>query len=176
MRLDLLPFACAALALTFASTSARADDGREGRASTPPSRAYGDGDDAACDLVTRAEVSRTLGATVPAAIEKTMTLAVRGAGALRAQYCLFGSDLILGRVAMGSSGRVTFGQYRRSLAGTSGFHEVSGIGDEAFAARGQLNVRRGNTTLIIDVGQSRGTVPNEMAAERSLAAMAIPRL
>jgi hypothetical protein len=175
MRLELMPFACAALALTFASTSARADDGRLGRSSTPPS-AYGDGDEAACDLVTRAEASRSLGAAVAAGIEKTMTLNVRGAGALRAQYCLFGSDLILGRVAMGSSGRVTFGQYRRSLAGTTGFHEVSGIGDEAFTARGQLNVRRGNTTLIIDVGQARGTVPNDLAAERSLAAMAIPRL
>lgn len=176
MRLELMPFACAALALTLASTSARADDGRVGRVASPPSTAYGDGDEAACDLVTRGEASRTLGATVPSGVEKTMTLAVRGAGALRAQYCLFGSDLILGRVALGSSGRVTFGQYRRSLAGTAGFHDVSGIGDEAFTARGQLNVRRGNTTLIIDVGQNHGAVPNELTAERSLAAMAIPRL
>jgi hypothetical protein len=176
MRFEMMPYACAALALTFATTSARADDGRSSRPSTPPSAAYGDGDEAACDLLTRSEASRALGATVAAGIEKTMTLPIRGAGALRAQYCLFGSDLILGRVALGTSGRVTFGQYRRSLAGTAGFHEVSGIGDEAFSARGQLNVRRGNTTLIIDVGQNRGTVPNDLAAERSLAAMAMPRL
>jgi hypothetical protein len=176
MRFHSIPFACAALALTVASASARADDGRTGRAASPPSTAYGDGDEAACDLLTRGEASRALGATVPAGVEKTMSLAVRGAGALRAQYCLFGSDLILGRVALGSTGRVTFGQYRRSLAGTADFHDVTGIGDEAFTARGRLNVRRGNTTLIIDVGQTHGAVPNDLAAERSLAAMAIPRL
>jgi len=175
MRLRVTPFACAAVALTLASTSARADDGRIGRVTARAPSAYGDGDEAACDLVTRGEASRALGAVVPAGVEKSLTLSVRGAGALRAQYCLYGSELVMGRVALGSSGRVTFGQYRRSLAGTAGFHDVSGIGDEAFTAHGQLNVRRGNTTLIIDVGQNRSS-QNEQAAERSLAAMAIPRL
>jgi len=172
MRFQLMPLACAAVALTVATSTARADDGRAGRASGPV--AYGDGDEAACDLVTRGEASHALGASVATGIEKSMTLAVKGAGAVNAQYCVYGSDLVMGRVALGSTGRVTFGQYRRSLAGTAGFHEVAGIGDEAFSARGQLNVRRGNTTIIIDVGQSR-TMPSE-AAERSLAAMAIPRL
>ena len=170
-----MPFACAALAVALAPGSARADDGRVGRGSPTAPTAYGDGDEAACDLVTRAEASRALGMTVPAGVEKTITLPVHGAGALRAQYCVFGSELVMGRVALGSSGRVTFSQYRRSLARTAGFHDVAGIGDEAFTARGQLNVRRGNTTLIIDVGAVHSP-QSEAAAERSLAAMAIPRL
>jgi hypothetical protein len=173
MRSQMMPFACAALALTVATTSARADDGRGDRPISPS--AFGDGDEAACDLVTRGEAARTLGAPVAAGIEKSFTLPLKGAGALRAQYCLYGSDLIMGRVALGTAGRATFGRYRKSLAGTAGFHEVTGIGDEAFTARGQLNVRRGNTTIIIDVGQSRA-VPDDLAAERVLAAMAIPRL
>jgi len=173
MRFQMMPFACAALALVVATTAARADDGHRGRPAIPP--AYGDGDEAACDLVTRGEASRALGAPVAAGIEKSMALAVKGAGAVRAQYCLYGSELVMGRVALGTTGRATFGRYRQSLAGTAGFHEVTGIGDEAFTARGQLNVRRGNTTIIIDVGQSRA-VPNDLAAERVLAAMAIPRL
>ncbi|MEO8564213.1 MAG: hypothetical protein ABI601_19185 [bacterium] len=175
MRFQIMPFACAALALTLTSTTARADDGRVGRSTTPPSTAYGDGDEGACGLVTRAEASRVISGTLPAGVEKSATLAVRGAGAVRAQYCLYGSDLVLGRLALGSSGRTTFEQYRKSLSGTVGFHDVTGIGDEAFTARGQLTVRHGNTTLIIDVGQSHA-VPNELTAERSLAAMAIPRL
>jgi hypothetical protein len=168
-----MPFACAALALTLATTTARADDWHGGGPVAPP--AYGDGDEAACDLVTRGEASRALGAPVAAGIEKSMTLSVKGAGAVRAQYCLYGSELVMGRLALGTTGRATFGRYRKSLAGTAGFHEVTGIGDEAFTARGQLNVRRGNTTIIIDVGQSRA-IPNDLAAERVLAAMAIPRL
>ncbi|HEV7991915.1 MAG TPA: hypothetical protein VGP25_08825 [Gemmatimonadaceae bacterium] len=175
MRFEIITVACAALALAVASTEARADDGRVGRTTSPPTTAYGDGEEAACDLVTRAEASHVVGASLPAGVEKSMTMSVRGSGALRAQYCLYGSELVMGRVALGSSGRTTFGQYRRSLAGTAGFRDVTGIGDEAFAAHGQLNVRRGNTTLIIDVGQSRA-LPNDLAAERSLAAMAIPRL
>ena len=175
MRLELMPIACAALALTIASTSARADEGHVGRGTVTPATAYGDGDEAACDLLTRGEASRALGGTVPAGVEKTMTLPVRGAGALRAQYCFYGSELVMGRVALGSSGRVTFNQYRKSLAGTAGFREVWGLGDEAFTARGQLNVRRGNTTLIIDVGQSHAP-QGELQTERTLAAMAIPRL
>ena len=173
MRFQMLPFTCAAFALTVATSSARADDGHAGRPVSPP--AWGDGDEAACDLVTRGEASRALAAPVSAGIEKSMTLSVKGAGAVRAQYCFYGSDLVLGRVALGTTGRATFGRYRKSLAGTAGFHDVTGIGDEAFTARGQLNVRRGNTTIIIDVGQSRA-VPNDLAAERVLAAMAIPRL
>jgi hypothetical protein len=175
MRFEFMPLACAAFALMVASTEARADDGRVSRTPNTTATAYGDGDEGACDLVTRAEASRVVGWSLPAGVEKSMTVSVRGAGALRAQYCLFGSELVMGRVALGSSGRATFGQYRRSLAGTAGFHDVTGIGDEAFTARGQLNIRRGNTTLIIDVGQSHA-MTDDLAAERSLGAMALPRL
>jgi hypothetical protein len=175
------PFALAALALALTSTTARAGTARESRIDPPvgpPSAhepAYGDGAEGACDLVTRAEAAKALGAGVPAGVEKNTTMAV-GGSSVKGLVCQFGSELMLARFALGSSGRATFGKYRKSLGSASGVRDVVGVGDEAFTAKGQLNVRRGNTGLIIDVGQRRRATPNDNAAERALAAAAIARL
>jgi hypothetical protein len=53
---------------------------------------------------------------------------------------------------------------------------VAGVGDEAFAAKGQLAVRKGQTGLIIDVGQARGGGDKELQAEKTLAVLALGRL
>ena len=184
MQQHIRPLALAALALALTSTTARADTTRESRIDPPvgppsasvsdPEAAYGDGAEGACDLVTRSEASKAFGAAVPAGVERNTTLPV--AGGMKAVACQFGPEVMLARFALGSSGRATFGKYRKSLGSVAGYRDVTGVGDEAFTAKGQLNVRRGNTGLIIDVGQNRGRMPNELAAERALAAAAIARL
>lgn len=143
----------------------------------PPAVALGDGSESMpCALVTRAEAARALGAPVPVGTEKQIDVPLAGGARVRTQFCFYGPDVVIGRYALGSSGRATFGRHRRALAAEPGFQAVVGVGDEAFAARGRLNVRRGNTGIVIDVAQPRGTSPREAAAERSLATMAVARM
>ena len=185
MQHHIRPFALAALMLALTSTAAHAADDRGARIdppvapssahATPP--AYGDGAEGACDLVTRAEAAKVVGAAVPAGVERNTVLPVDGAGSLKGLSCQFGPDVLLARFALGSGGRSTFGKYRKSLGTAAGYRDVSGVGDEAFTASGRLNVRRGSTGLIIDVGQkSRGATSRELAAEKALASMALGRL
>ena len=131
--------------------------------------------DGACSLVTREEASTALGAPVPAGSEKAMKLPLQGA-TIDAQYCFYGSEVIVARFELGANAPATFGQYRRSLATEEGYRSLDGVGDEAFIAKGQLAARRGQTGLIIDVGQARGGGAKEEAAEKTLALGAIARM
>ena len=195
MRHHIRPFALAALMLGMTSTAARAAERRDARIDPPAapssatapaalpsaapaaaSPAYGDGAEGACDLVTRAEAAKVVGAAVPAGVERNLAVPVHGAGQLKAQFCQFGTDVLLARFALGFGGRSTFSKYRKSLGTAAGYRDVAGVGDEAFTAKGRLNVRRGSTGLIIDVGQNRGRVSSELAAEKALASMALGRL
>lgn len=107
--------------------------------------------------------------------EKPMNLPLQGR-LMKAQYCLFGSEVLVARFELGSGGPALFGQYRQSLAAKSDYQNVAGVGDEAFLAKGQLAVRKGNTGLIVDVGQARGGGAKELNAEKALAALALGRL
>jgi hypothetical protein len=184
MQHQFRPFGLAALMLALTSTAAQAAENGGARvdppvaSSSPPAsaHAYGDGAEGACDLVTRAEAAKAIGAAVPAGVERNMVVPVHGAEGLKAQYCQFGPELLLARFALGSGGRSTFSKYRKSLGTAAGYREVSGVGDEAFTAKGRLNVRRGSTGLIIDVGQHGGAASRELAAEKALASMALGRL
>jgi hypothetical protein len=129
----------------------------------------------ACELITRQEAATALGAPVPAGTEKIMNLPLKGA-TIQAQYCFYGSEVIVARFDLGSTAEEVFGQYRESLASQPGYETVSGVGDEAFAAKGQLAVRKGKTGLIIDVGQARGGGAPELKAEKGLAAHALRRI
>lgn len=177
----------AVLAIAAAPSAARAGDTGPGadRSSAdrstdpalPGTRALGDGSELApCVLVTRAEAGRALGAPVPAGVAKTVDQSLQSVGSVRTQYCAYGPDVLVGRYALGSGARTAFGRHRRSLAASAGYQDVAGVGDEAFAARGQLNVRRGGTGLIIDVGQARGTASTELRTEKALALLALARL
>jgi hypothetical protein len=129
----------------------------------------------ACGLITREEAATALGAPVPAGIEKTMNVPMEGA-TIEAQYCFYGGEVIVARFQLGKGAEAVFGQYRQSLASESGYQPVSGVGDEAFAAKGQLAARKGETGLIVDVGQARGGGARELEAEKVLAAHAIGRI
>lgn len=128
----------------------------------------------ACALVTRDEAAAALGAPVPAGVAKSMPWVVEGRS-LPADYCLYGSEVIVARVALGPNGVALFNQYRNSLATRDDYSSVSELGDEAFTAKGQLAIRRGTVSLIVDVGQARGGGPAERAAEKRLAQNALRR-
>ena len=131
-----------------------------------------------CDLVTRQEAAAALGAAVPAGTAKNMDLPMLGA-TVKMEVCFFGSEVMVARYPLGTGAPELFSKYRQSLAAkpaTSGYENVTGLGDEAFAAKGQLAIRKGQTGLIVDVGQARGGGVKELKAERALAALAIGRL
>lgn len=127
-----------------------------------------------CALVTRDEAAAALGAPVPAGVAKSMPWVVDGRS-LPADYCLYGAEVIVARVALGSDAAALFSQYRNSLATRDDYGPVSGLADEAFTAKGQLAVRRGTVGLIVDVGQARGGGVAERAAEKRLAQNALRR-
>lgn len=127
-----------------------------------------------CALVTRAEAAAALGAPVPAGVAKAMPWVVDGRS-LPADYCLYGSEVIVARVALGPNAAALFSQYRTSLAAKEDYALVAGLGDEAFTAKGQLAVRVGTVGLIVDVGQARGGGSAERAAEKQLAQEALRR-
>jgi hypothetical protein len=129
----------------------------------------------ACALITRAEAAAALGSPVPAGTEKVMSLPLQG-HAIEAQYCFYGSEVLVARFELGSGAQTLFGQYRQSLASESGYQSVDGVGDEAFAAKGQLAARKGQTGFIVDVGQARGGGAPELEAEKVLASHAIGRM
>jgi hypothetical protein len=129
----------------------------------------------ACTLVTQDEASTALGAPVPAGAEKAMNLPLQGAN-IEAQYCFYGTEVIIARLELGPKAPSVFDQYRLSLSSESGYRSVKGVGDEAFIAKGQLAARRGTTGLIIDVGQARGGGLKEEEAEKTLAVHAVGRL
>jgi hypothetical protein len=131
-----------------------------------------------CDLVTRQEAAAALGAAVPAGTAKNMDLPMVGT-TVKMEVCFFGSEVMVARYALGSGAPELFSKYRQSLAAKpaiSGYENVTDLGDEAFVAKGQLAIRKGQTGLIVDVGQARGGGPKELKAEKALAALAIGRL
>ncbi len=130
----------------------------------------------ACSLITRPEAAAALGAAVPAGIEKPADIPLKGGGSIKAQYCFYGSEVVLARFELGKGASALFNDYRKSLASADDYQSVTGIGDEAFRAKGQIAVRKGQTGLIIDVGQNRGGGAAELRKEKSLGALAVGRM
>ncbi len=129
----------------------------------------------ACGLVTRTEAAAALGKPVPAGSEKTMTFPLLGRP-VKAQFCFYGSEVSLVRYELGAAAPALFTQYRQSLTSDDDYQVVKGVGDDAFVAKGQIAIRKGQTGLIIDVGQNRGGGAKERAAEKGLALLAVGRL
>ncbi len=130
-----------------------------------------------CSLITRQEAAAAVGAAVPTGTEKLGEVPLKGGGSIKAQYCLFGSEVVLARFALGPSAAALFNDYRKSLASEDDYRIVTGVGDEAFRAKGQLAIRKGQSGLIVDVGQRRGYGgAAELKQEMALAAVAVGRM
>ena len=141
---------------------------------TPPAAAVS----GVCALITREEAAQALGAPVPAGTVRAMDVPMLGA-VIKWDACFYGTEVMVARYELGSGASDLFGKYRQSLAAQpamSGYQNVAGLGDEAFAAKGQLAVRKGQTGLIIDVAQARVGGAKELNAEKSVAVLALARL
>ena len=137
----------------------------------------------ACGLITRQEAATAFGAPVPAGAEKTMDFPLRGGPMIKMQSCLYGSGVVVARYELGSGAQTLFGKYRQEFAsqpGASDYQNVTGIGDEAFSAKGQLMIRKGQTGLLVGISagdrQNSRVAAKELQAEKSLAVLALGRL
>lgn len=79
---------------------------------------------------------------------------------------------------LGNKGVSFFDQFRQSKTSAEEFQEVPGVGDEAFYGSGNLNVRKGNTGLIVFVGRTNSLPRGAKAIpdEKQLAEMILPQL
>lgn len=134
------------------------------------------GESAVCGLVTRQEAAAALGAAVPAGTEKAISVPMKGGPSIKLTSCFYGTEVSVSRFDLGTTASSMFGKYRESLASRSDYKNVKGVGDEAFFAKGQLALRKGQVGLIVDVGQARGGGAKEEAAEKGLAVRAVGRL
>ncbi len=128
-----------------------------------------------CNLMTRQEAATALGASVPAGRGNVMTMPLLGRQ-VQGEHCAYGTEVSYFRYALGADAARLFAQYRQSLTGDEGYQSLSGIGDEAFHAKGQIAFRKGQAALIVDVGQNRGGGARELAAEKRLAMLMAGRL
>ena len=123
----------------------------------------------ACALITQQEAATAFGGPVPAGAETPMDFPVQGA-LIKAHACLFGSAVVVARYDLGSGARTLFDKYRQEFAakpGSSDYQNVDGIGDEAFGAKGQLMIRKGQAGLL--VGVSLGDRQNARVAAKAAA-------
>ena len=129
-----------------------------------------------CALVTRQEAAKALGAKVPAGSEMAWDFPVEPGRSMKANSCFYGTEVVVTRIELGSTAAKLFGQYRKSLAAKSDYLDVKGVGDEAFLAKGQLAIRKGQTGFIVDVGQARGGGTAELQKEAGLGMLAVSRM
>lgn len=157
----------AAPSVTGSATSA-------GPATSPPALTTG-GD--ACKYVTAAQASALAGTPLTAGNNRTITQA-----AVPFNYCDYDfvgakSPGVQVAVAdLGSNGVSLFAQFKQSQLEADS-QDVSGVGDEAFYAHGNLNVRKGNTLVILGVqtiGSPRGAAA--IPDEKRLAALVLPQI
>ena len=136
-----------------------------------------------CGLVTRQEAAAALGAPLPAGAEKTMDSPLQGGTMIKMQSCFYGSGVVVARYELGSGAQTLFGKYRQEFASqpvASDYQNVTGIGDEAFSAKGQLMIRKGQTGLLVGLSagdrQNKRVAARQLEAEKTLAALALGRL
>ena len=137
------------------------------------------GGSGACRYVTTAQASGLAASPVKPGVARSLAT-----GPVTFEYCDYIFDpgnapgVTVAVADLGSSGVAFFDQFRQSKASADEFQEVPGVGDEAFYASGNLNVRKGNKGLILFVGRSnslpRGA--NAVPDEKQLAALILPQL
>ncbi len=148
-------------------------------ASSAPSGGSADTTEGACKYVTTAEASALAGSPVKPGVARSVTT-----GPVPFAYCDFIFDpgnapgVTVAVADLLGNGPSLFDQFRQSESSGSDYQEVTGVGDEAFFAGTNLNVRKGDTGLILYVGRATGS-PRGVDAlpdEKQLAATVLARL
>jgi hypothetical protein len=145
-------------------------------ATTAPPVATGTG---ACKYVTTAQASAFATSAVKPGVSRNLTT-----GPVTFDYCDYIFDpgnapgVTVAVASLGSDAATLFTQFRQSKVSESEYQAVSGVGDEAFFAGQNLNVRKGDKGLILYVGRSTG-LPRGVDAlpdEKRLAELIIGQL
>jgi hypothetical protein len=143
---------------------------------TTPAASTGKG---ACKYVTTAQASALAGSPVKAGVSRSLTT-----GPVPFEYCDYIFDpgnapgVSVAVAKLNGNGPSLFAQYRASEQDESDYQIVQGVGDEAFFAGESLNVRKGDTGLILFVGRTNSLPrgPEGIPDEKSLAAIVLPQL
>ncbi|MEA2686929.1 MAG: hypothetical protein QOE93_2124 [Actinomycetota bacterium] len=143
---------------------------------SPSSAAVGTG---ACKYVTTAQASALAMSPVKAGTNHSVPN-----GPVTFDYCDYIFDpgnspgVSVAIADLAGNGPALFAAYKQSEANESDFQDVAGVGDEAFFAGTNLNVRKGNTGLIVFVGRSTGYPrgADAIADEKQLAALVVGQL
>jgi hypothetical protein len=171
------PTAATSQPASSAATSAAATSAPP--SSTAPSTSTAIPGTGACKYVTTDQASALAGSPVKAGVSRSLT-----SGPVPFEYCDYIFDpgnapgVSVAVAKLGSNGAALYAQYRASKQSESDFQDVAGVGDEAFYASGDLNVRKGGTGLILFVGRinssprGAGAIPDE----KQLAAIVLPQV
>ncbi|HVF14248.1 MAG TPA: hypothetical protein VM942_06580, partial [Acidimicrobiales bacterium] len=121
-------------------------------ATSSPSTQTADTTEGACKYVTTAEAAALAGSPVKPGVPRSLTT-----GPVPFAYCDFIFDpgnapgVTIAVADLQGNGSGLFDQFRQSESSESDYQEVTGVGDEAFFAGTNLNVRKGDTGLILFV-------------------------
>ena len=129
-----------------------------------------------CELVTREDAAAATGGAVPAGRAQVMDIPAPDR-TVHTEMCMYGGKVLVSRFALGQGPAAFFRKYQQDKAQQyDDLQNVTGVGDEAFSAGGQLTVRKGAFALVVDVNQNLGGGAPERAAEKRLALLAVGRL
>jgi hypothetical protein len=132
----------------------------------------------ACKYVTTAQASALAQSKVKPGVSKSIP-----GGPVTFDNCSYIFDpgnapgVLVSIVKFGSNGKTLFAQFRAEKQANNDYSPVSGVGDEAFYASQNLNVRKGNTGFILFVGRNNSYPRAEKGIpdEKKLAALILPQ-
>jgi hypothetical protein len=133
----------------------------------------------ACKYVSTAQAAALAKSSVKPGVSRSIAT-----GPVKFEYCDYIFDpgnspgVSIAVADLGTTGPALFAALRGDDQGKSDYQVVPGVGDEAFFAGTNLNVRKGNTGLILFVGRSTGS-PRGIDAlpdEKQLAALILPQV
>ena len=133
----------------------------------------------ACKYVTVDQASQLAGSPVKPGVGRSFT-----SGPITFDYCDYIFDpgnapgVSVAIADLHGAGATLYQQFRASEQSASEFQDVSGVGDEAFYANQNLNIRKGNVGVILFVGRATGSPrgPDGIPDEKKLADIVLPQL
>jgi hypothetical protein len=133
----------------------------------------------ACKYVTTAQATALAGSPVKAGVNRSVSTPP-----VTFDYCEYIFDpgnapgVLVAVASLGSGGAALFAQFKASKASENDHQVVTGVGDEAFFSGQNLNVRKGDKGLILNVSRIN-SLPRGLAGladEKRLAELVLPQL